>query len=237
MNDLDQLAALDPMRNYEPTPERRARAAARLTFRKNTAPKRGVLLVAAAAAVTGVMLAMPGGQEEAKASWTTPLALAGADVLPQAEECARGWGADWHTPPAAGDVLLAERRADTTLLLVAKDGRDLVSCTLFDGEATGADLLDRSLPAPAPGTVLIETLGATQDDEWYSQVIGRTGAGVTEVDIELPDGTVVHTSMRSGWFVAWWPGHQAGEADGMHITVTNGAAEKRYLPSELYRKE
>ncbi|WP_306215783.1 hypothetical protein [Actinoplanes sp. RD1] len=236
MNEWEQLSALDPMRDYEPTPERRAYAASRLTFPGKATPKRTGVLVAAAVTAAGLIL-WPGGQEEAQASWTTPLALAGADVLPQARACAKGWGADWRTPPGADDVLLAERRADTTLLLVAKDGGDLVSCTLFGGEATGADLLDRSGPAPATGTATIESIGATGHEEWYSQVVGRAGAGVTKVDIELPDGTVVHTSLRAGWFAAWWPGRQGGAADGVRVVVHTAAGATSHLPSQLYRNE
>lgn len=37
---------------------------------------------------------------------------------------------------------------------------------------------------------------------WYSATIGRAGADVTKVEIELPDGTKIGAGLRD----SWWPG-------------------------------
>ncbi|MEV4345008.1 hypothetical protein AB0J83_11075 [Actinoplanes sp. NPDC049596] len=230
ITDLDQLRSLDPARDYEPTPERRARATAALDqmfHRPRPAGRRlafGAAALAAAAAVAfaAVQLMPTGHGNRAYASWTpTPRAAAGAEVLPQALQCAAGW-TDWKTPPTAADVVLAEKRGDTSLLLISKDGTDLTSCLILDpaqGPA-GAELLDRSAPPPAADQVSTQTMSATEGTHgWYSAVVGRAGADVTRVEIKLPDGTVVRATVKNGWWAAWWPGHEGGEADAVRVVT------------------
>ncbi|MBL7253023.1 hypothetical protein [Paractinoplanes lichenicola] len=260
MNDLEQLAVLDPMRDYEPSPSRRARATAALekVFHEpapapsrrfsfgDAAPARrsarrfvlsgAVVGLAAAVAVAG-MIVLPGEHGDKAYAWTAkPQALAGADALPEAQRCAAGWGADWATPPTAADILLAERRGRATLALVRKDGTGLTACFVLDPAegAAGGDLLDTATPQPVNGRARIETMGATEGKEgWYSDVIGRAGADVTKLEIELPDGTNVQASVRNGWWVAWWPGHEGGKADGVRVVVHTSSGSKSFLPSEL----
>ncbi|GAA1636627.1 hypothetical protein [Actinoplanes couchii] len=249
-SDLDRLASLDTMRDFEPDPDRRARATAGLDrmFRTPTrvpaAPWRPVAWrlalggVAAGVVGAGIMLFAPGDHSDrAYASWTAkPDTVTGADVLPQAEQCAAGWGPDWATPPTAADVLLAEQRGDATLILVEKDRTGLVGCiSLGPGPAaSGADLIDTTAPAPEPGRVRIETMGATEGPQgWYSSVIGRSAPDVTKVEIKLPDGTEVHASTRNGWWTAWWPGNEGGKADAVTITTHAGDGSHTYRPSDL----
>lgn len=199
----------------------------------------GVAVAAAAAvAVAAVQLVPNGNGNRAYASWTaTPKAVAVADVLPQAKQCATGWGADWETPPTAADIVLAERRGDATLVLVKMDSTALTSCFVLDPAegAAGADLLDTASPAPAAGRVRTVSMGAVEGSEgWYSSVIGRAGAGVEKVEIELPDGTEVRASLRDGWWAAWWPGHEGGEADGVRIVVHADGKSRDYRPSQLH---
>ena len=245
MNDLEQLPALDPFRDWEPPAERRARSAAfveRLVTTETRRPARArprllVGAVALAAAVAAGVVLVPRHNDSAYASWTaTPDELAGIHVLPQARQCAQGWGEQWRTPPAASDVVLAEQRGIATLLLVVKDETEMVDCIVLDPArgAAGAELLgDSGSPAPAGDRATVLSMGATGDQEWYSQVVGRAGPAVTRVDIERPDGTLVHASLRDGWWAAWWPGREGGDADGVRIVVHTATGSRTAVPSRL----
>ncbi|MBM2622897.1 hypothetical protein JIG36_46095 [Actinoplanes sp. LDG1-06] len=250
MNDLEQLSTLDPMRDFEPGAERRGRATAALerTFREPGPTRQNIArrnigwrlalggVMAVALGTIGAVTLTGDEPDRAYASWTaTPNAVSAADALPQARQCAEGW-TDGGPPPTAADILLAERRGDATLVLVRKDGTGLTSCFVLDPEqgAAGADLLDTTAPAPAPGRVRNESSGATEGGEgWYSSMIGRAGAGVEKVEIELPDGTEVRASLRDGWWAAWWPGHEGGVADGVRIVVHTAGGSDSFLPSEV----
>ncbi|MCY1139067.1 hypothetical protein OWR29_13805 [Actinoplanes sp. Pm04-4] len=294
LNELDQLAALDPMRDFEPTPERRARATAaldetmrlvptshverrkiasaglrermRLVFAARPAGLRetarpagpretarfvsgsarrpvgrrlvfsgAALAVAATVAVAAVQF-VPGEDGNRAYAWTaTPKAVPDADALAQARQCAAGWS-DGRPAPTAADIVLSERRGTATLLLV-KNGAELTSCFVLDpaqGPA-GGDLLDTSAEPPAAGRVLNDSMGATEGSQgWYSSLIGRAGAGVEKVEIELPDGTKVRASLKNGWWAAWWPGAEGGKADGVKIVVDADGKTRSFKPSEIF---
>jgi hypothetical protein len=247
MNDLDRLSALDPMRDFEPTPERRARATAALDemVREPAAPRpsatrrlvfSGAALVAAATVAVAAVQLVPSEDGNRAYAWTAaPQAVADADALRQARQCAAGWGPDWTTTPAAADIMLSERRGTATMLLV-RDRTRLTSCFVLDPAqgVAGADLLDTSSAAPAAGRVVTESMFASEGSQgWYSSLIGRAGAGVEKVQIELPDGTKVRASLKSGWWTAWWPGAEGGQADGVRIVVYTGEGTRTFKPSEL----
>jgi hypothetical protein len=83
-------------------------------------------------------------------------------------------------------------------------------------------------PPPVPaGHVSIVSSGSTstppaEGSRHFSQVVGRTGRGVTRVTLRLRDGTRVMASLANGWFLAWWPGTQRGTAT--EVTTSKGAA-------------
>ncbi|GIE34440.1 hypothetical protein Ait01nite_074850 [Actinoplanes italicus] len=165
--------------------------------------------------------------------------MTGAQVLPEARACAEGWGASWGRAPVASDILLAERRGTATLLITRKgDTGDLVACTVLDPATgtTGAELLNPAADTPAPESVSIQSMGSTSgdDDVWHSDVIGRAGPSVTGVDVVLPDGgRTIQASTSAGWWAAWWPGHQAGQADAVRIIVHTATGSRTYRTGDL----
>lgn len=246
MNELEQLSALDPARDWEPSPARRARSTSSLEnlMRAPAQPEPpGALfgsrwritasLAAACAVVTAVVASLlPGDGDAAYASWTpVPEPLTAAEALPAAEQCAAGWSTGWEPPPAPDDVLLAERRGIATMVLIDKGADGLVACDILDpaNGVSGASLLDPDSPLPAANRVTVESQLASGDTAWYSQVIGRSGPGVTDVDVILPDGTTIRATTRAGWWLAWWPGREgSGMGKELRFVVHSASGQVTY---------
>ena len=255
MTDLTDLASLDPVRHWRPDAAEKARAQAliddlmsgdiaavatpapRLARRRLLAGAAAVAVLTAGGVAASALL--PGGTPHAYASWTPiPQTVTGTQVLPQVQACATGWGRSWGRAPVASDVLLAERRGTATLLITRKgDTGDLVACTVLDPAtgATGAELLNSAADPPAAESVSIQSMGAGSgdDDVWHSDVIGRADPSVTGIDVVLPDGRTIRASTSAGWWAAWWPGHEAGEADAVRITVHTVTGSRTYRTGDL----
>lgn len=130
----------------------------------------------------------------------------------------------WHT------VLIDSRGPYTVILFDAAHGAAELSC--FSGRHPMQASLGGSFgthpPPPVPaGHVSIVSSGSrtTPPDEGsqhFSQLVGRTGRGVTGVSLRLPDGTRVKASLANGWFLAWWPGSGAGTAT--EVRTSTGTA-------------
>ncbi|MFC7531570.1 hypothetical protein [Actinoplanes sp. GCM10030250] len=250
MNDVDQLAVLDPARGREPSEMEWARSRASVDRiieggpAHRTAPAwRRAGLTAAAAVAAGAVAAvavpalMPGAAEQAIASWTPePGSLTGEQVLPQAKQCA---GNEVGGPPEAvdpADVLLAEQRGLATLLIMRKDNGVVIEC-LSTGDDVGMasmGLVDGTVPAQPAGRINLETMSSLgEGDSQWSNIVGLVGPGVTRVDVRLDSGKQFQASVRSGWWAAWWPGPEGGEVDSLTVTVHTGEGDTSYRPSEL----
>jgi hypothetical protein len=255
-NDLEQLALLDPVRGREPDPREWARArahvervlAGELDTTKtpvHRAPARRFVLgfaatAAAAVVATVVISVLPGGTERAIASWTAvPKELSGEQVLPEAKSCAKDSG---RAQPAvvASDVLLAEGRGKTSLHILRR-GQVLIGClSLIPGKTTASMVV--SDPAsgrdrrPAPGMVTIELPSSHGNgDAQYSEYLGRVDPAVTGVDVVLPaKGVTVKTTVKDGWWAAWWPGPEGGEVDTAKVVVHTAAGSRTFSASDLY---
>ncbi len=251
MNDLDRIAVLDPARDREPTAMERARSEAfvervmdgtahtstsRTPMVRRWAVAGAAAMAAGAVAAVAVPALVPGAAEEAIASWTAmPTARTGDQVLPQARACAAN-GVSGTTIAKPSDVILAEQRGDATLLIMRKGG-SIVECLMVgDGDrAASMGLADAGgLPAPAEGTINLETMSSygSDDDQW-SNIVGLAGPGVTAIEVRLDSGALLQASVKSGWWAAWWPGPEGGEVDAMTITVHAGDRTTSFRPSEL----
>ena len=242
MNDLEQLSPLDPARGREPTTMEltRSRAMLERVIAGEAGPAAprvwrrlavGVAVVAAGAAVAvTVPSLLPGTAGQALASWTaSPGSLTGEQVMPQARACAgNGRGGASTADPA--DVLLAEQRGLATLLIMEKDSGTIDLCLSAgpgkDEQLASMSLAGGPLPAPPAGTVTLETMSSVgtggllwTGERWRSNVVGLAGAGVTRVDVRLDSGENLQASVKNGWWAAWWPGPEGGEADGMTVIV------------------
>jgi hypothetical protein len=132
----------------------------------------------------------------------------------------------WHT------VLIDSRGPYTVILFVAAHGAAELSC--FSGRQPTRAALGGSFathrPPPAPaGHVSIVSWGsrttpADEGSQHFSQIVGRTGPGVTSVTLKLRDGTRVRASLANGWFLAWWPGTQGGTATEVRTSTGRAVA-------------
>ncbi|GLW30050.1 hypothetical protein [Actinoplanes regularis] len=250
MNDLQNLAVLDPARDREPTAMEWTRSqafvervmAAEVTARPAHQVRRRWMLAGAAAVAAGVVGAVavpalfPGAAQEAVASWTAaPTSRTGEQVLPQARQCA-GNGVGGTTTATPDDVVLAEQRGKATLLVMRKGG-SVIECL-----STGADqfaamgLTDATTkpPAPAHDGVTLETMSSFGEGRsMWSNIIGFAGPGVTAVEIRTDGGRVFQASVKAGWWAAWWPGAEGGEVDTLTVTVHTAAGTTSHRPSEL----
>ncbi|MEU4562183.1 hypothetical protein AB0F72_27685 [Actinoplanes sp. NPDC023936] len=250
MKDLHQLAVLDPARGREPSQLQwtRSRAfvertmAGEVTGRPAHAARRRWIAAGAVAMAVGAVAAVtvpalvPGAAEKAVASWTaTPTARTGAQVLPQAKQCAESGAGGSSTAFTPSDVLLAEQRGEATMLIMRKDDGAAIECLIVGGEQFASMTLGAAdSPAPAATAVNLVTRSSQGDgDSEYSNAVGLAGPGVTGVEVRLDNGKTFQASVASGWWGAWWPGPAGGEADGFAITVHTTDRTVTYRAAEL----
>ncbi|MEH0830894.1 hypothetical protein, partial [Micromonospora sp. CPCC 205714] len=198
----------------------------------------GLAAVAAGAAgVVAVPALLPGTAEKAVAAWTpAPGSLTGAQVLPQARDCAGNDVGGSSSAVNPEDVLLAEQRGLATLLIMKKSSGVIVECLSAgdDDQLASMGLADGPPPALPAGTVDLQTMSSMGDgDAQWSNIVGLVGPGVTRVDVSLDNGKVFQASVKSGWWAAWWPGPEGGEVDRLTVTVHSDKGTTSYRPSEL----
>jgi hypothetical protein len=128
----------------------------------------------------------------------------------------------WHA------VVFDIRGPYTMILFEAAHGAAELSCFL------GRDSMPASLggsfgahppPLVPAGHISLVSSGSTttppnERSQHFSQLVGRTGRGVTGVTLRLRNGTRVTASLANGWFLAWWPGTQRGTAT--EVTTSEG---------------
>jgi hypothetical protein len=195
----------------------------------------GAMAVGAVAAVA-IPALVPGAAEQGIASWTAmPTARTGDQVMPQARACA-GNDVIARTTASASDVLLAEQRGESTLLIMRKGGH-LVECLLVGNDEAAASMAlieESAIVVPPAGTVELETSSSLGegDGEW-SNALGLAAPDVTAVEVRLKGGGTVHASVKSGWWAAWWPGSEGGNTDDFTVTVHAGTRTTTHKASDL----
>jgi hypothetical protein len=152
--------------------------------------------------------------------------------IEHAQETASGPKKPWPIPRiAAGGwhaVVFDIRGPYTMILFTAAHGAAELSC--FSGRqpaSFGGSFATRPPPPVPAGHVTIVSSGSTstppaEGSQHFSEVVGRTGPGVTGVTLTLRNGTRVTASLANGWFLAWWPGTQRGTAT--NVTTSKGMA-------------
>lgn len=241
--DLAELSVLDPARGREPDSFERLRSEAALDRiiegpRHRPVLRRTLIGATAAAVAVGAALVVPSlfpsAADKAFASWTaTPTPVTGQQVLPDARACVSGYGID-PAAVVAGDVIVAEQRGTATSMIL-KAGSDALECMSVDhGKVFASQRLPGAPIAPANGIVSVETQSSVGDgSSQYSHIVGFTGPGVSEIDVLLPGGRTVHTSAAAGWWTAWWPGPEGGEADTVRIAAHTSHGSAVYRAAEL----
>jgi hypothetical protein len=126
----------------------------------------------------------------------------------------------WHA------VVIDTRGPYTMILLAAAHGAAELSC--FSGRqpiSLGGSFGTHPPPPVPAGHISLVSSGSTttprdEGSHHFSQLVGRTGPGVTGVTLRLRNGTRVTASLDNGWFLAWWPGTQRGTAT--EVTISTG---------------
>jgi len=155
-----------------------------------------------------------------------------------AQETASGAHKPWPIPTiTAGSwrTVVVDTRGPYTVILFAA-AHDAAELSCFSGREPMRAALGGSFgthtppPVPAGHVSIVSSGGHTTPPEegslQFSQLVGRTGRGVTGVTLRLRDGTRVKASLANGWFIAWWPGTQGGTATEV-TTATGTAATSR----------
>lgn len=243
MTDLAELGQLDPARGREPDPFEVLRSEAALD-RIVAGPAGRPVLRRVAIGVAAVGLAfvgaiavpalLPTAADKAFAAWTaTPTPVDPGQVLPEARNCVKSYGDDPATVTAA-DVVLTEQRGIATSLIV-KHGPNALECMSVEADETYASqLLPREPLTPRNGLLSVDTRSSIgSGDSQYSHVVGFVTAEVTGIDLVLADGRTVHTSVADGWWTAWWPGPEAGEADTIRVVAHTATGTAQYRIGQL----
>jgi hypothetical protein len=134
----------------------------------------------------------------------------GWTVTPTADDqtlaaAARQFCIDAHQFVPAPAIEIQDQRGPDGAAFLWRDGDREASCFVYrtsDGElqATGWNEWHWG---PNPMDFLSDTSSPIAGGpQWAS---GPTGPGVSSVDIELTDGTLVSASVADGYFLAWWP--------------------------------
>ena len=220
----------------------------------------GVVALLAALVVAVSLVGLGTEAPRAFAGWSATPTVATGDQARRAEEAcrpglpssraierARETAAGRHESWPVGDIpagawhaaLIDTRGPYTVVLFVGPHGSAELTC-LSGREPVRASMSGSSstaTPPPVPaGHVTTVSSGSrtTRPDEGsqhFSELVGRTGPGVTSVVVRLHDGTRVQATVANGWFVAWWPGTQRGTAN--EVTTARGAVIPPASPVEL----
>ena len=116
--------------------------------------------------------------------------------------------------PAGVQLVVIDARGSSKLFAAyAGPGGAEAECGYIDvaptgeisGSLSGTSIGDR--PALAAGRMAIDGGGGGSDDRGvvYQYVIGRAGAGIRRVILDVAGIGPVTATLRDGWFVAWWP--------------------------------
>ena len=246
MTDLAELSRLDPARDRQPDAFEILRSEAaleRIIDGSADRPRRsvqwriatGVAVVAAGVtALVTVPALIPSAADKAFAAWTaTPTPVDPQQVLPEARNCVKSYGDDPASVTAA-DIVLTEQRGIAKSLIV-KHGQYSLECMSVEADNTYASqTLPGSPLTPGNGLLSVDTRSSIgSGDSQYSHVVGFVTPKVTGIDLILADGRTVHTTTAAGWWTAWWPGPEAGEADTISVVAHTATGSSEYRIAEL----
>jgi hypothetical protein len=213
----------------------------------------GAAAVAASALVAVSLIGLGTDTSRAFAGWSATPTAAGGDQARRAEEACRsrlptsarirhaqetasGAHKPWPIPSiTAGSwrTVVVDTRGPYTVILFAA-AHDAAELSCFSGRQPVGGSIGGSFgthtppPVPAGHVSIVSSGGHTtppdEGSQQFSQLVGRTGPGVTGVALRLRDGTRVRASLANGWFLAWWPGTQGGTATEVRTSTGRAVA-------------
>lgn len=209
----------------------------------------GAASMAAVTVTAAVMLVGDPTAPSSYASWTAvPTTAPGGtldagDIQKQASKC-EGLtdatigieGVPRRAREAAQRSVLVDRRGDWTFCVDITKGTGSDSDPLIvlaglkseDYQGVTSTVWDK--PYTWPANTAVSVLGgrafASPDEraeDMTFSLIGAAGPGVTGVDINLADGTVITTTVHQDFWAAWWPGRvTAARVDTLTVHTANG---------------
>ena len=170
------------------------------------------LTAAAAAAATAILLGS--SPAPAFAGWTaSPTAPLPGQLAAAGQDCGM----------SPGTPVLTDTRGPYTASIYADgstcvEGNGITISANHDGGGTS------SIPA---GTIQLNGAGQSDSDgHALTMVDGPIGAGVTGVTITRSDGSLVHATVKNGWYLAWWPGTE--HATTAQVASPNGTSTQSF---------
>ena len=198
--------------------------ALRIASHRRRRPFKWAALVGATgvAASVSTLLLVGGSEQFAFAGWSpAPTAPAGGQVTSADTGCQANLA---QLPPSSN------KGADAASLVPElSDVRGPYTITVFGNGTGSAALLCITTPggnsalrwmvgsgAPAgPGAIAVDQISIlARESQPYTLMEGRTGTGVTGVNLILGNGSKVTATSGNGVFIAWWPGSESDHLCG-----------------------
>lgn len=215
-----------------------------LTTRPRRRLGRGILLVAAALALT-LVISMSGliGGGTAYASWTArpaqlpitaqeDLAQRCRDYLGHPPGAPEGPGIPTNADLQGTDLVLADTRGDWSYVVLR--GANSLEATCLIDDSSGWSILPGRASASAGSYGFIDTptpaadevfgtslMGMSADEGSYWTTEGHVGSNVRSVQIVTDSGMTIDATLTGGRFAAWWP-------ERVTVDDAGGLAQVRY---------
>ena len=199
------------------------------------APFIGGVAVAAAAAVTGLLLATTGGSSPALAWSPTPLVATEADGAAARAACTvdadagaagRDAAAPGDVPPAELPPLVALDLRGTGGLATFADAQWTATCLVVragDGFERGPVVFEPTTAPVADDTLAVSWASGTTwtDGREISMISGVAPAGAVTVEVNVPGQPAASANVVDGRFNMWWIGSLP--VDGGSIRALDGS--------------
>jgi len=112
-------------------------------------------------------------------------------------------------PLSSMSPVLSDTRGPFTFLIYANSGAT-ASAACFDApgftSANEMAVAGSVAPLATDGVSVVRQSEATSEGNGYTFIEGQVGSGVSQVTLNLKDGSTVQATTENGWFAAWWPG-------------------------------
>jgi hypothetical protein len=119
-------------------------------------------------------------------------------------------------------VLSDTRGPFTFLIYASSDGSASAACFTAPGFTSASEMRAAGpvTPVATDGVSVMRQSQATSQGNGYTFIEGQVGSGVSQVTLNLSDGSTVQASTENGWFAAWWPG--SADATTASLTTSTG---------------
>ncbi|HTU29650.1 MAG TPA: hypothetical protein VMF07_09730 [Solirubrobacteraceae bacterium] len=112
-------------------------------------------------------------------------------------------------PLSSMSQVLSDIRGPFTFLVYANsDGSANAACFEAPGFTSASEMRAAGpvTPVAADGVSVVRQSQAMSQGNGYTFIEGQAGSGVSQVTLNLTDGSTVQATTENGWFAAWWPG-------------------------------